>query len=138
MSYLKEYDSVTLDQEPSGHRSMASSDIMLTDISGIIFDYAFLFYKPIVVIDTVVELGGYEAEDLEEVWEITIRPKLCRILQESDIQRLDDIILEEMSNTGQRQLVTSKIRDQFVYNFGNAGEIAADQLIEINRTLQVN
>ncbi len=59
-SYLKTYDSVTLDREPSGHRSMGASDIMITDFSGIIFDYAFLFCKPIGVIDTVIEYEGYE------------------------------------------------------------------------------
>lgn len=138
-SYLKAYEIATLDIEPSGYKSMAVSDIMITDISDIIFDYAFLFCKPIVVIDTVVEYGGFEAEDLEEeIWDTIIRPKLCRILQEDDIQQLADIILEEVDNTRQRQLIISEIKDKSVYNFSNAGEVAANQLIEINRGLTVN
>jgi hypothetical protein len=137
-SYLKAYDSVTLDREPSCQISMAASDIMITDISDIIFDYAFLFCKPTIVLNTVVEYGGYEAEDLEEVWDMTIRPKLCRILQESDIQQLSDIVLEEIENTGQRQLIISEIKNQFLYNFGNAGAVAANQLIEINNRLNAN
>ncbi len=138
-SYLKSYDIVTLDLEPSSHKSMAASDIMITDFSGITFDYAFLYFKPIVVIDTIVEYGGFEGEDIEkETWEVGIRPKFCRILQEDDIQQLADIILEEVDNAEQRQLIISEIRDEFVYNFGNAGEVAANQLIKINHGLSIN
>ena len=137
-SFLKAYESTTLDREPSGLISMAVSDIMVSDISGIIFDYAFLFCKPIVTIDTDSEPGGYEAEDLEEVWELTIRPKLCRTIKEGDIPQLGDIIIEEIDNISQRQLMISEIKNQFVYNFCNAGEVAAKQLFEINQNLNGN
>jgi CDP-glycerol glycerophosphotransferase (TagB/SpsB family) len=137
-SLLKAYESTTLDREPSGLISMAASDIMVSDISGIIFDYAFLFNKPIIAIDGVAETGGFEAEDLEEVWELTIRPKLCRTIKESDIPQLSNIILEEINNISQRKLVISEIKNQFVYNFYNAGEVAAKQLIEINKNLKGN
>ena len=137
-SYLKGNGNVTIDTELSGHKSMAASDIMISDFSGIIFDYAFLFSKPIIVVDTVEDLGGYEAEDLEEVWEIKIRPKLCRILQESDIPRLAEIIIDELDNTKQRQAIISEIKNEFVYNFGNAGEVAAEQLIKLNNIIKGN
>jgi CDP-glycerol glycerophosphotransferase (TagB/SpsB family) len=137
-SFLKAYESTTLDREPSGLISMAASDIMVSDISGIIFDYAFLFNKPIIAIDGVAETGGFEAEDLEEDWGLTIRPKLCRTIKESDIPQLSNIILEEINNISQRQLMISEIKNQFVYNFCNAGEVAAKQLIEINKNLKGN
>ena len=137
-SFLKAYGSTTVDREPSGLISMAASDIMVSDLSGIIFDYAFLFNKPIIAIDGVAETGGYEAEDLEEVWDLTIKRKLCRIIENSDIPQLADIIFKELGNINQRQSIISEIKNEFLYNFCNAGEVAAKQLIEINNNLKVN
>lgn len=135
-TYLNKYENVTLDRNPSGHASMSASNIMISDFSGIIFDYAFLFCKPIIVIDSAVETGGFEAEDLEEVWELAIRPKISRIVQDQDIQHLAAIISEETRNSSQSQSIISEVKKQYVYNFGKAGEKAANQIIELNGSLQ--
>lgn len=123
-----------IDRAPSGERAMARSHLMLSDISGIIFDYAFLFERPVLVIDSPVERGGFEAEDVDaEIWEIAIRDRIGRIVSESDLERLGDIVGEVLGAKPAEEI--KAIRDASCYHFGHAGDVAARQLLDILRAL---
>ena len=129
---LKGYANLTIDRSTSGERSMITSDILISDLSGIIFDYAFLLSKPVIVLDCTIERGGYEAEYVErEIWEISAREKVGRLINENDLAVLPSIVYEALlSHT------TSEIelfRKQSLYNFGKAGACAASQLIDLLR-----
>jgi CDP-glycerol glycerophosphotransferase (TagB/SpsB family) len=131
---LESYSNVEIDLNPAGERSMTRSDILVSDISGIIFDYAFLFQKPVLVIDGPLNYGGYEAEDVDsEIWELSARNRIGRIVEERHVEGFASNVeqaLKEYSRVDIRSF-----RDEYCYNFGRAGEIAADQLVEILRTI---
>lgn len=131
-SELKRYENLKIDRAPSGQVAMASSDIMISDLSGIIFDFAFLFSKPVIIVDAEIERGGYEAEYLEkEIWEVSVLDKIGKLITEKDFSILSTIVDETLSSYTSTD--TKKFREQAVFNFGKAGEVAAGQLIDILR-----
>ena len=85
------------DREPDGLKSMAQSDLMISDFSGIIFDFLFLFGKPVLSLHKQIELRGRDAIDLdEEPWGIRMLTSMGNVLEEKDLERLPEIIEQNL------------------------------------------
>ncbi|MBQ9539260.1 MAG: CDP-glycerol glycerophosphotransferase family protein, partial [Treponema sp.] len=107
-----------IDTAPSGMESMANSDIMVSDFSGVIFDYSILFGRPVLLASGGLSLTGYEAEDLppELLFNVPVTKRITRELTENDIPHIAEIVEEELaSSSGGRAPYT-------VPNLGHAGE----------------
>lgn len=118
-----------VDRNLTGIAAMKESGFMITDFSGVLFDYAYLFGKPIVLaaFDTPVT-GGYEAEDVDgPLWDIESAQKLSRPLPEN-LDELPALLEEIVRNNGQVQAENLRFRDETVLNFAHAGEAAAECL----------
>ena len=94
---LKNHKNLVLDRSMSSEFSMNASDILISDLSGIIFDFAYLFSKPVIIIDSEINLCGYEAEYINnEVWELSVRRKLGKVISENDFSMLPSILDETL------------------------------------------
>jgi hypothetical protein len=74
------------DYERENIYSLAQADIMISDFSGVIFDYMFLFDKPVMYVKGGMDLRPYDAGDLGdtgELWQF-------RTLREAGIELGDD------------------------------------------------
>jgi CDP-glycerol glycerophosphotransferase (TagB/SpsB family) len=132
---FKDEPRFTLDRNPLGTESMVKSDLLIGDLSGVFWDYAFLYKKPVLLMKTEFDtVEGFEGSELDyDMWEIRERPRLGRIFDESDIEDISTIVNELLENPPKLQL--DILRDESVYNFGKAGEVAANQIIEIVNNL---
>ncbi|MCL2704788.1 MAG: CDP-glycerol glycerophosphotransferase family protein [Spirochaetaceae bacterium] len=130
------YLDLVWDEKPSGEDSMNESDILISDLSGIIFDYAFVYKKPVISIDSTVIDIGLELEDMkiDELWELNIRDKLGKLVKEEEITKLL-IYVEELLSSFGKENIESIIKES-IYNFGNTGDVAAKQLIELKENLK--
>jgi CDP-glycerol glycerophosphotransferase (TagB/SpsB family) len=69
------------------------SDIMISDFSGVIFDFALVFDKPIIYADTSFDKSPYDACWLEEeLWTFSTLPKIGEQLSEEKLDTLKDVI----------------------------------------------
>ncbi|MCB0394786.1 MAG: CDP-glycerol glycerophosphotransferase family protein, partial [Bdellovibrionales bacterium] len=119
-----------IDREPSPESAMSNCDLMISDISGVIWDYAFLFEKPLMVFETKLNLNGFEGTELNPpMWEKVAIPKVAEVLSESDIPQISEKINSLMSGSSATQ--AREIRAESVFNWGKAGEAAADKIVEI-------
>jgi len=125
-------DCISWDFDSSGHNSMLSSDIMISDLSGVIFDYAFVYEKPVITLDYELDIRGFEHEDLEgTVWEREIRQSLGGVVSGENLDMLPKTITSILSRERNEM---KELREESVFNFGYAGEVAANQLIELLET----
>ena len=124
---------IELDRNRTAAASMARSHAMVTDISGVIFDYAFLFEKPIFLVNAEYNLGGYDVIDIDggRVWDLDKSKEITRIIKPEEIQNLAGIVKSEIGNADTYRDKIRKIKNEEIYNFGHAGEIAATQLVEM-------
>ena len=124
---------VEIDHNRTAVESMARSHAMITDFSGVIFDYAFLFERPIFIMNASYHLEGCEVIDIDgnKVWEIDKCHEITRMIKPEELESLDKIVRAELENAGEYQERIRRIKADEIYNFGHAGEVAAKQLVEM-------
>jgi len=125
----------TVDTKPSGTESMAKADLMISDLSGVIWDFAFLYSKPVLLLKTDFDtIEGFEGSELDyEMWEMRERPRLGRIFDEPDVENISGIVNDLLQNPPSMQL--EELKNESVYNFGRAGEVAAEQILDILKSI---
>jgi len=131
------FPNVSWDENPSGHNSMASSDIMISDMSGVIFDYAFIYEKPVITLDFPLETAGFEQEDLKEpIWELGIREELGAVVSGDSLEFLPNKVQKILSDKKSVEKIRD-IRSASLFNYGSVGKTAVDQLIKIESSLKI-
>ncbi len=109
---------------------LSRSDIMISDYSGVIFDFAFVFDRPVICADTKMNVDPLDAWWLgEPLWAVTALPKIGPALKKENMERLKELIdaaLEDSSYERSRH----EARDEtWAYRGEGAGR-AADYIIE--------
>ncbi len=129
--HFKNEPRLVIDRNPLATESMLKSDMMIGDLSGVFWDYSFLFGKPVLLLKTEFEkIEGFESDELDyEMWEIRERGKLGKIFNEDDLDSINEIVCDLLQNPPTGNL--EELRNESVYNFGKAGEVAAEQILKI-------
>ena len=108
---------------------LAKSDIMITDFSGIILDYTFIFGKPLLYADTSFDSAPYDAAWFdEENWRLKILPELGIRLDEKDFPNMKAVI-ERALHSEQFRQNRKRISGEAWQNKGGAAQAVADYLI---------
>ena len=89
-------ENVEWDFEKNNIYSMKKSDIMISDFSGIIYDYIFLCNKPVIYVNAELDLITYDAYDLPEngknIWQFEVLKKIGIELKKEDFPTIKEII----------------------------------------------
>lgn len=121
---------ITLDAAPTPAESIARADIVVSDISGIVYEFAFIHEKPVVVIDGERGLDALEGHLIETD---TSLQKRCAgfvfPLAPADIADLPDKIEEALGEDLSGRI--AETRASLIHNFGTAGDVAAAQIEEL-------
>ena len=123
------------DYERENIYSLAKSDIMISDFSGIIFDYTFLFDKPILYVMQGFDLRPYDADDLGEntvdnLWQFKTLREFGIELKEEDFASIGDII-KNASDSDELRQARQKAKDTAWQYRGEAGKKITDFLLSI-------
>lgn len=104
------------------------ADIMITDFSGVIFDYTFIFNKPVIYADTNFDKMPYDADWFDEpMWSLRVLPSLGVKLEEKDFSNLSNIIKETINSKG-LEASRAKVRDEAWQCRGNAAKNIVDYI----------
>jgi len=122
---------ISIDKKPLGTESMAKADLMIGDLSGVFWDFAFLYSKPVLLLKTEFEtIEGFEGSELNyEMWEMRERSRIGKIFNETELGNISSIVNDLLENPPKMQL--QELKNESVYNFGKAGEKAAEQILDI-------
>jgi len=92
-SRYKETKNIEWDYERENIYSLNKADIMISDFSGIIFDYMLLRDKPVIYISQDFDLRPYDADDIErELWQFKTVKEAGIELREEDFPRITEVI----------------------------------------------
>ncbi|MBR1714913.1 MAG: CDP-glycerol glycerophosphotransferase family protein [Treponema sp.] len=106
------------------------ADILITDFSGIIFDYSLVFDKPLIYADTQFDSGVYDAAWLDEpMWSFRVLPKVGIQLKKEDFSRIGEIITKAFESEKLKQGRES-VRSECWQHRGESAKLIADYLIE--------
>ena len=129
---MAKYDDskVTWNTDIDNFEVLRQSDILISDFSGVMFEFAMLFDKPVIYTDTKFDPAPYDADWIDETpWTFAILPSLGLELNDenaNDIKALIDRCIEDPSFTEGR----AKARSDIWVNIGESAERSADFIIK--------
>lgn len=111
------------------------ADILISDFSGVLFDFALVFDKPILYADTAFDSAPYDACWLDEaMWTFSALPKIGIPLTKDNLADLKPIIDAALT---QKQFAEARetARSESWEHVGEAAKRTVDYLIEKHRLL---
>lgn len=112
--------------------SMQKSDIMISDFSGIIYDYTFLCDKPIMYVNADMDLRPYDAYDIEggkSIWQFTTLEKIGIKLTEEQFENIEQVI-KYASDSEELSLARKKAKEEAWMMQNQAGQKIVDFMIK--------
>jgi hypothetical protein len=135
-SKYKDISNLEWDYESENIYSLSKANIMISDFSGIIFDYAFLFDKPVMYVKQGIDLRPYDADDLgnnasEKLWQFRILKEIGIELIEEDFLRIGEVIQNATDSEELRQ-ARNKAKDTAWQYRGESGRRITDYMLGLN------
>ncbi len=127
-------DSVEVDTSATPAYAMSRADLLVSDISGIMHEFAFIYQRPAIIVDHEIGHGGLEGALLGGKSELR---ELCREVIVPIPEARMAHIADEVDAALGRALSTriAEVRDHVVYQYGNAASASAGQIVDILRCL---
>ncbi|MBQ4293393.1 MAG: CDP-glycerol glycerophosphotransferase family protein [Lachnospiraceae bacterium] len=93
MKEFPESERLAWDLSDDNFPALLKADLMVTDFSGVIFDFCLVFDKPILYAEDVFDPAPYDAAWVDHpLWKYEILPKLGIPLKEDDLGRMKELI----------------------------------------------
>ncbi|HEY6642287.1 hypothetical protein [Povalibacter sp.] len=123
-------EGVVVDTSRTPAAAMSQAHVLLSDISGITHEFAFIYERPVVIIDRQQTNGGLEGELLGGDSELK---QCCRDfivpVPPSEINEIATHLERVLSNPSAKRIAA--VRSRLIYNFGTGSKVAAEQLAGI-------
>ena len=117
-------------RDSDNFESLRRSDILISDFSGVIFDYALVFDKPIIYADTSFDKSPYDCWWLdEELWTFSTLPKIGTQLTEDNLPHMKELIDDCIENP-KYQSARGRAREETWCHQGESAKLIADYLIK--------
>lgn len=105
------------------------SSVLISDFSGVMYDFALVFDKPIIYTDTQFDPAPYDAWWLEETpWTFRALPLLGEKLDESNISKLKELI-DSCIHDNKYAQGRNQAREECWQHQGDGAKLTADYLI---------
>ena len=106
------------------------ADIMVSDFSGVIFDFTLIYNKPVIYTDPDFDLSPYDAWWLDKpLWTASALPRLGKRLTEENMPKLKELINECITDP-QYEKGRKEVREETWMYPGEGAKRAADYLCE--------
>ncbi|MBD5647611.1 MAG: hypothetical protein HDQ89_08345 [Desulfovibrio sp.] len=131
-SELSGYKNITWDRNPDGFDSLRRAAVMVSDTSTVIFDLAFVFFRPVITLyEPNQDPGGFEAFDLHYTrWNAAVLSDIGIPLTTPDLERLPALVRRLAAETDWPERIR-KVRDANVANFGCAAGPVVDAILDL-------
>ena len=129
---MKEYpasEQLEWNRDNDNFEVLRRADVMISDFSGVIFDFTLVYDKPVIYTDPNMDLSPYDAWWLEKpLWTMSALPRLGKELTEENMDNISELVeacLNDASLAASRQTV---IEETWKYR-GQGAERTVDYLL---------
>ena len=101
MSKFPDSDRLKWDRSPDNFETLNKADILISDFSGVFFDFALVFDKPIMYMDTDYDNGWYDYYCLDDQtsWIMHTLPKLGKEITKENLPNIGSLIKECLNSS---------------------------------------
>ena len=124
-------DGLTFELDFSSNKSIYSSDLMITDWSGISFEFSFATKRPTLFVNTKMKV-------LNENWqkinctpiEITLRDEIGMSIEKSDVKNIGEIVKDTFKRSTEYEKKIDAALQKAVYNVGHSDPVGAKYILK--------
>ena len=136
MAEFPESEQLEWNRDNDNFEVLRRSDVMISDYSGVIFDYCLIFDRPVIYADTSFDKSPYDAAWLdEELWTFRTLPKIGHALKPEDFDSIKEVI-DGMIGNPKYQAAIEEARQETWCHIGEGAERIADYMIRKQAELQ--
>ena len=126
----KEYTNISVQTDFSSNSTVFDAAILVTDWSGICFEYAYTTRRPVIFIDTPMKVMNPEYKMIDTVpINIMLRNEIGKSIAMEDAKSTIDVAREMIANADSYSDKIEAFRNEYVYNLGHSAEISAKYII---------
>ena len=125
----KDAKNLSWDNERDNIYSLKKADLMISDFSGIVYDYTFLCDKPVMYANAEMDLLPYDIYDTgHEPWAVTTLQKIGIPIKEDDFANIAEVI-KNASDSPELAKLRAHYKAEAWQHIGEAGKLTADYMI---------
>lgn len=125
-----QYDDFTLQTDFSSNDTVFNADILMTDWSGIAYEYSFTTLKPSLFIDTPMKVMNPDYKEIDVVpFDIEIRNQIGLSVSVDHLEELDSVVRKLLYSEDYQKENMKALRDKYLYNVSKSAKVGADYLI---------
>jgi len=129
---FEDHENFQLVLEMGENDSLFTSDLLISDWSGIAIEYALGLGKPVAFIDLLPRVRNDDWERLNiEPLESSIRTKIGKIISPQDINSLPGVIEGMIDNRENFSQEIGQLREKYVYNLGHTRTIGPREIKQL-------
>mgnify|MGYP001366900967 FL=1 len=129
---FKDDSNFEMEKDVSSFESLYSTYGLISDWSGIGFEYAFVCERPVIYVDVPHKNNNPDYNKIPyEPLESSIRNLIGSVISPNDLDNIPKIIESTYENVDLFKTKVKEIRNQTVFNFGQSGIKCAQEIVKI-------
>ena len=128
----KDNKNIIFEDDISETKSFYFSDLMITDWSGVSYEFAFGTERPVLFIDVPQKIMNEQYREIGiDPIDISIRNKIGRIIPVKDLNKIKKIIDDLITNKKEYRKSILNERKKSVYNLGSSSKKGCDYILSL-------
>lgn len=138
MDKFKDYKNISWNFDADNLNILSKADMMISDFSCVMFDYAFLFNRPFLYFKTIENNEIYDMSDLEQIpYRYRIMDKIGRQIIDDDIENITQII-ESLHNRENFENELANIKKASWMYQGESAKRVVDFLVNKQKEISID
>jgi len=131
---FKDNTNFEIEKDVSSFESLYSAYGLISDWSGIGFEFAFVCERPVLYIDVPHRNLNPDYDDIPfESLEVSIRNIIGKVISPNELENIPKIIESTYENIDLFKTKVQEVRNETVFNFGQSGIKGAQEIVKILR-----
>ena len=124
-------DGLSFELDFTANKSVYSSDILITDWSGVALEYCFATKRPAIFVNTKIKCMNPNWEKIDCIpVEISLRDIVGVSIDKERLGECPAIVKELFDRADEYEVKISEVLKKHIFNQGHAGEVGADYLLD--------
>ena len=124
-------DSIEIQTDFSSNDTVFNADLLISDWSGIVFEYAYTTKKPVLFIDTPMKIMNPTYDKINDnpinIWS---RNVIGEVIKLDNLKNCNKVVEEMLNNKKKYHDKIDSLINDSVYNIGTSSEVGANYIIE--------
>ncbi|MCM1251621.1 MAG: membrane protein insertase YidC [Clostridium sp.] len=131
------YPDFEMQMDFSSNETVFNADILITDWSGIAYEYSFTTLKPTLFINTPMKMLNPDYEEIGVTpFDIVIRNQMGISLETDQLANMNEVVQKLLYDNSYNKEELRRMREKYLYNISSSAKVGADYMI--NRLIEIS